>query len=216
MLPDCLRYSRKAFAAVTAAALMALAACDGGHDAAPAARMDTSVAGVVESQPRPSLKIGPEGAMALKEATAFSVDALAASFPGLELVAGNTVIDRQVFPVIQARADGMTLFEVFAGPGGRVGRVVTRSPAVAGPQDDVIGSTRLRDLPPNDVTHCVAEMVAGERRQVCEPTPGSRFVRVFRPAQNMALPRRGVAGLEVLAGGDILLEMRWTPPPSAP
>jgi hypothetical protein len=151
--------------------------------------------------------------MDLTSAAAFSPDALAPYFPGLDLVAGKTVIDRQVLSVIQANGDGMTLFEIFAGAGDRmVSRVVTRSPAVAGPLSDVIGSTRLRDLPPEETIHCVGELVAGERRQICKSSLDSAFVRVFRPAQAMNLPRQGPARLEALAGGDILMEMRWTPP----
>jgi hypothetical protein len=157
------------------------------------------------------LTIGPGGAMGLTTAAPFTVEAVRAAFGDLEAVAGQTVIDRRVTPVIQVRSDGLVLYEIYAAPGGRVvGRVTTRSPAVAGPRDEVIGATRQRDLPSDLVAACAIESISGERRQIC-PDPGDgRFVRVFRPQQALELPREGAARLEAVAGGDVLMEMQWT------
>jgi hypothetical protein len=156
--------------------------------------------------------IGPGGAMALSTGAAFTVEAVKAAFGGLETVAGQTAVDRRPVRLIQVRSDGLVLYEVFAAANGRlVGQVITRSPAVAGPLDEVIGSTRQRDLPAELVSACTVETSSGEQRQVCPDPDHPQFVRVFRPQSALAGPRDGASRLEALAGGDVLMEMRWSP-----
>jgi hypothetical protein len=155
--------------------------------------------------------------MGLRTAAPFSPEALAGFFPGLEMSRSQAVVDRVTTPVILARADGMVLFEIFPAAGGQtVGRVITRSPAVAGPDLEVIGSTRLRDLPPEKTAVCTTDDSTGEKRPVCAESLDAPLTRVFRPQTAIVLPRQGAARLEALAGGDVLVEIRWRPPAPTP
>lgn len=201
------RIARARLAAKAVAAAVMLAGCGPGGGAGGGARADIAV-----SQIPPPLSIGPSGAMALRASAPYAAEALAPYFPGLELIEGQTTIERQVRPVTAVRSDGMVVFEIFPAPAGMVGSVITRSPAVAGPLGEVVGSTRLRDLPQAETAVCLEETRTGERRQVCGPTPNAPFQRVFRPANAIEPPKEGAARLETLAGGDILVEMRWMAP----
>lgn len=204
---------------VAVLAMAAISGCGPTTPSAPPAAPPAAPALPSQPPPRPSLgaftqplMIGPDGAFKLTTPAPFRVEALAASFPGLELVAGEVLIDRQRVRVIQARSDGLVVFTIFPGAGGRTGRVVTRSAAVAGPRDEIIGSTRMRDLPTEELTVCTVDNSSGEERQVCAASADATFWRVFRPDSDFRLAgSQGQQRLEALAGGDILMEMRWTP-----
>jgi len=225
--PACLKSSRKLFGrlfavAVIAGCAAALYGCSApapvDRPAAPVAVSDAGESRETAAMLAPivqPLDIGPSGAMGLKAAGPFMVEAVRAAFGGLETVAGQTAIDRRVVPIIQVRSDGLALYDIYAAPGGRmIGLVVTRSPAVAGPRNEVIGSTRQRDLPAALVTACTVETGSGEQRQVCPDPDEPRFVRVFRPQQDADVVGEGAGRLGALAGGDVLMEMRWSPPAS--
>lgn len=223
MLRVCLRSTPKRVrpwgaAAVSAAALsslLTLSACG-----SPPASSTPSTADLPARPSPPArarlqqpLTIGPNGAFALTDAAGFTVAALGPHFPGLELIAGTVTVDRRTAPVIQVRSDGLTLYEIFpASDKRRVGEVRTRSPAVAGPLQDVVGATRMRDLPREAVAFCSEEVVAGENRQVCADTPGAAFRRVFRSASDIEPANDAASKLDQSVGSDVLIEMRWRPP----
>jgi thiol-disulfide isomerase/thioredoxin len=164
--------------------------------------------------------IGPEGTMRLTGETPFTLDAMKSAFPGHEILTDRAFAGEQAYPVF--------LIQTIATPNqpsrlvyvvepdwtlGNVGSVVTRNPAVTGPDGGTVGKMKLKDL-------------SREARARCTLQPGPVDSLVICPS-NMESPRFILA---FGAGGDfdgrlddasadyqeeaVLLEMKFIPQPA--
>ncbi len=156
----------------------------------------------VKSSLSQTTQIGPNGAIGLNRQTVFTLPAIAAAFPGHEIVSVLEGEGAERRPVFLARSpDGATRFRI--APDwtlGYVGLVSTRDPAVRGPDGTMVGKTKLNDLSGDIIDNCAP--VQGRPDLVACPSktgaqPGT-FVWLFD-----ADPRGGAARL---------LEMQYRPP----
>jgi len=131
--------------------------------------------------------IGPEGTMRLTGETPFTLDAMKAAFPGHEILSDRAMAGDQSYPVFLVQtiaADGMPGRLVYVVEPdwtlGMVGSVVTRNPAVTGPDGGTVGNMKLRDLTEEARAKCTLEPGPIDSLIICPDNAESRrFIRAF-------------------------------------
>jgi len=129
-----------------------------------------------------TLQIGPGGIGNLRPSTPFTLDAIEAAFPGLEVISTRMNLTGRDSPAFEVREAGEPLLTITPDwTLGRVERVSVTSPRIAGPLGEHIGSFSWNELPAADVAECT-ENPAGtaETTRVCSDGADMRFMRVFR------------------------------------
>ncbi|MEZ5945348.1 MAG: redoxin family protein [Hyphomonas sp.] len=103
------------------------------------------------------LSIGPAGIPGLASPTVFTLDAVQASFPGQQVVTTQVKAGGDLYPAFEVRDGADTLFTLTPGWSlGQIERISTRSPLIAGPAGERIGTSTLSGLSPADRAECVA------------------------------------------------------------
>ena len=160
-----------------------------------------------------ALSIGPDGAGNMHARSAFTLSAIQAAFPGLDIVSDRAMAEGEAYPVFQARNEaGETVFTFEPDwSRERVSALITRHPDVAGPDGERIGKTRLGMLENSQQAGgCQPGLEAYSQHLVCQ---SGAFVRIFE------LPRshEGPADQAPPQARDAatLVEMRYLPPPAA-
>lgn len=129
--------------------------------------------------------LGPGGVRGLAPGTPFTLDIMQAAFPGYDVITTRTQVVGDTYPAFEIRQDGDVLLTVTPDwTLGRVERVTTSSPALAGPRGEHIGTARLADFPDIKPWMCTesADLL------VCSDPGDIRFLRTFRAVEPGAAP----------------------------
>ncbi|MEQ9434659.1 TlpA disulfide reductase family protein [Hyphomonas sp.] len=162
--------------------------------------------------------IGPQGAMRLTGETPFTLDAMKAAFPGHEILSDRAMAGEQSYPVFLVQtiaADGMAGRLVYVVEPdwtlGMVGSVVTRNPAVTGPDGGTVGTMKLKDLTEEARARCTMEPGPIDSLFICPDNAGSRqFIRAFGAGSDFD-GRLDDASPDYRQEA-VLLEMKFIPP----
>ena len=156
-----------------------------------------------------SLSISPDGAGHLSGPTPFTLEAVEAAFPGLEVVSSSAMTEGETYPVFEVRGDdGATLFVLEPDwSRGQVLALVTRSRAVEGPGGARIGQTRLPGIDGLDRETCRPGLEEYAERLVCGSRP---FAWIFSLPGDYEGPVD--AAPDEIVSQAVLAEMRYLPP----
>jgi len=186
---------------IVAAAGLALAAC--GQSAAPPAPTVSHLA------------IGPKGAMGVTAQVAMSVQALAPSLPGLDLVETEAEAEGQRFRMIAAKSGDEIVYSIAPTPDGtKVHSIATRSPLVVGPAGEIVFESAFADAPKAEIGYCGDEFVDGQPAFACSTAPDGVFWRVYLKIISDSAPESAELSqmtAEAKAQSP-LVEMRWIAP----
>lgn len=184
--------------------------CIGGCQAAKAP-LPEPAANVALSAP---LSIGPDGALGLNASVPYAQATFEDAAKRLQIVGETKQVAKKVFVGYDAVSDGVTLYEFWPSADLTMLRAIhTASPAVAGPQGEVIGASTLRDAPEAETAYCKESTNTGAILMECAPAPDSAFWRIYR-----APPRLDQEGLAALQAHEaaVLVAMRWVAVEAAP
>ena len=128
-----------------------------------------------------TLQIGPGGIGGLGPGTPFTLDAIRAAFPGLDVISTRVDADGLQTPAFEVRENGETLLSITPDwTLGQVARVSVTSPRIAGPLGERIGSFRWNELDATGTADCPdGPAVAYSMPQVCIDHTDERFLRFF-------------------------------------
>ncbi len=125
----------------------------------------------------------------LESGLSFTLQAVSAAFPGKTIISTHADMPGGTVPVFEVRDETGTLLTLTPDwTLGRVERITTSSPWVAGPRGERVGQAHLADFPdikPSDCTGGVPETVTS---LVCSDPEDVRFLRVFGPGEPGAAP----------------------------
>jgi thiol-disulfide isomerase/thioredoxin len=164
--------------------------------------------------------IGPEGTMRLTGETPFTLDAMKAAFPGHEILTDRAFAGEQAYPVflIQtiATSNEPSRLVYVVEPDwtlGNVGSVVTRNPAVTGPDGGTVGQMKLKDLSREARARCTLQPGPVDSLVICPSNMESpRFIRAFGAGGDFD-GRLDDASAEYQEEA-VLLEMKFIPQPA--
>jgi len=164
--------------------------------------------------------IGPEGTMRLTGETPFTLDAMKAAFPGHEILTDRAFAGEQAYPVflIQtiATSNEPSRLVYVVEPDwtlGNVGSVVTRNPAVTGPDGGTVGQMKLKDLSRQARARCTLQPGPVDSLVICPSNMESpRFIRAFGAGGDFD-GRLDDASAEYQEEA-VLLEMKFIPQPA--
>ncbi|MBU2606389.1 MAG: redoxin domain-containing protein [Alphaproteobacteria bacterium] len=164
--------------------------------------------------------IGPEGTMRLTGETPFTLDAMKAAFPGHEILTDRAFAGEQAYPVflIQtiATSNEPSRLVYVVEPDwtlGNVGSVVTRNPAVTGPDGGTVGKMKLKDLSREARARCTLQPGPVDSLVICPSNMESpRFIRAFGAGGDFD-GRLDDASAEYQEEA-VLLEMKFIPQPA--
>ncbi len=164
-------------------------------------------------QPVAGLTIGPGGVGGLTAQTVFARPALERAFPGHVVIADRGMSESEAYPrfrIAAANAPDVALLHILpTWDRAHVRMAIARDPSVTGPAGEVIGKTRLADVPEAERFACMGGLEEDAERLICGRSEAAEFYRVFAAPEGFEglFP---AAGPEVKADG-VLVEMRYVP-----
>lgn len=170
------------------------------------------------AEPRAALAIGPGGVGGLTAETVFARPALERAFPDHVVIADTGMTEGEAYPrfrIAAADAPDVALLHILpTWDRAHVHMAIARDPSVTGPAGEVIGETRLADVPEAERVTCLEGLEEDAERLICGRSEAADFYRVFAAPDGYDgyFP---AAGPEVKADG-VLVEMRYLPPRPVP
>ncbi|MCA8900896.1 MAG: TlpA family protein disulfide reductase [Hyphomonas sp.] len=133
--------------------------------------------------------LGPGGARGIGPGTPFTLDIVQAAFGGYDIVTTRVEAAGDMVPAFEVRREGEALLTLTPDwTLGRIERVSSTSPALAGPRGEHIGSARLSDFPDIDPANCTSGAAEAPDTLICPDPADIGFLRTFRPAAPGAAP----------------------------
>lgn len=167
----------------------------------------------------PAPKMDEDGILNLRGETVFTAPAMAAAFPGYDIVADRGVSDGASYPVYLIRQPGegdepgMLAFVIEPDwTHGKVRAVSTRNLSVQGPRGMTVRQTRLKDLPNDLRALCFVDEERFPERLACPNQPSDpTFLAIFGAGPDFDGPFLDAE--EEYQGEGELIEMRYLPLP---
>lgn len=129
-----------------------------------------------------SLSIGPGDVTGLTAGTPFAIEPIESAFPGYKVISTRMGGADASYPAFEVRdGDDVLLTLTPDWSLGKVERVSTASPKVAGPRGEQVGTFRLSDL--TDAERALCAVGTGEEATayVCPDPADAGFERIFQP-----------------------------------